>query len=112
MRTIGDTVGIVAKGPADNAVTAVKLLRDSGRKKEPLSMLGTPEAIITQVNRIREFVDATKTNTKKCNALWERLQRLEEIAEGLKQHLERLSSKQIESMMTVLENAEEAVGKY
>ena len=51
---------------------------------DPLSVLGTAETILTEVNRIREFVDAVKTNTKKCNALWERVERLEEIAEGLK----------------------------
>ena len=82
-RTTGDAVGIVAEGAADNAVTAVKLLRGSGRKMDPLSVLGTAETILTEVNRIREFVDAVKTNTKKCKALWERVQRLEEIAEGL-----------------------------
>ena len=75
-------------------------------------MLGTTETILTEVNRIRDFVDAVKTNTKKCKAVWERVQRLEEIAEGLKQHPERLSSKQIESIMTVVESAEAAVGKY
>ena len=79
---------------------------------DPLSVLGTAETILTEVNRIREFVDAVKTNTKKCKALWERVQRLEEIAEGLKQHPEWLSIKQIESIMTVVESAEEAVGKY
>ena len=111
-QTTGDAIGIVAEGAADNAVTAVKLLRGSGRKMDPLSMLGTAETILTEVNRIREFVDAVKTNTKKCKALWERVQRLEEIAEGLKQHPEWLSIKQIESIMTVVESAEEAVGKY
>ena len=47
-------------------------------------MLGIAETILTEVNRIGDFVDAVKTNTKKCKALWERVQRLEEIAEGLK----------------------------
>ena len=70
-------------GCGDNAVTAVKLLRGSGRKMDPLSVLGTAETILTEVNRIGDFVDAVKTNTKKCKALWERVQRLEEIAEGL-----------------------------
>ena len=79
---------------------------------DPLSVLGTAATILTEVNRIREFVDAVKTNTKKCKALWERVQRLEEIVEGLKQHPEWLSIKQIESIMTVVESAEEAVGKY
>ena len=37
---------------------------------------------------------------------------MEEIVEGLTQHPEWLSSKQIESIMTVVESAEEAVGKY
>ena len=82
-RTNGDAIGIVAEGAADNAVTAVKLLRGSGRKMDPLSVLGTAETILTEVNRIGDFVDAVKTNTKKCKALWERVQRLEEIAEGL-----------------------------
>ena len=99
-------------GCGDNAVTAVKLLRGSGRKMDPLSVLGTAETILTEVNRIGDFVDAVKTNTKKCKALWERVQRLEEIAEGLKQHPERLSSKQIESIMTVVESVEATVGKY
>ena len=82
-RTTGDAVGIVAEGAADNAVTAVKLLRGFSRKMDPLSMLGTAETILTEVNRIGDFVDAVKTNTKKCKALWERVQRLEVIAEGL-----------------------------
>ena len=56
-------------------------------------MLGTSETILTKVNRIREFVDAVETNIKKCKSLWERVQRLEEIVEGLKQHPEWLSSK-------------------
>ena len=67
----------------NNAVPAVKLLRASSRKMDPLSVLGTAETILTEVNRIGDFVDAVKTNTKKCKALWERVQRLEEIAEGL-----------------------------
>ena len=50
---------------------------------DPLSVLGTTETILTEVNRIGDFVDAVKTNTKKCKALWERVQRLEEIVEGL-----------------------------
>ena len=100
------------EGAADNAVTAVKLLHGSGRKMDPLSVLDTAETILTEVNRIREFVDAVKTNTKKCKALWERVQSLKEIAEGLTQHPEWLSSKQIESIMTVVESAEKAVGKY
>ena len=70
-------------GCGDNAITAVKLLRGSSRKMDPLSVLGTAETILTEVNRIGDFVDAVKTNTKKCKALWERVQRLEEIAEGL-----------------------------
>ena len=71
------------EGGTDNAVTIVKLLRGSGRKMDPLSVLGTAENNLTKVNRIRDFVNAAKTNTKKCKALWERVQRLEEIAEGL-----------------------------
>ena len=86
--------------------------RGSGRMMDPLSVLGTAETNLTEVNCIRDFVDAVKTNTKKCKALWERVQRLEEIAEGLKQHPERLSSKQIERIMIVVESAEAAVGKY
>ena len=58
-------------------------MHGSGRKMDPLSVLGTAKTILTEVNRIREFVDVVKTNTKKCKALWERVQRLEEIAEGL-----------------------------
>ena len=53
-----DAIGFVAEGAADNAVSTVKLLRDSGQKMDPLSMLGTVETILTQVNRIIEFVDA------------------------------------------------------
>ena len=82
-RTTGNAVGIIAEGAADNVVIAVKLLHGSGRKMDPLSVLGTAETILTEVNRIRDFVDAVKTNTKKCKALWERVQRLKEIAEGL-----------------------------
>ena len=81
------------EGAVDNAVTAVKLLRGSSRKMDPLFVLGTAETILTEVNRIRDFVDAVKTNTKKCKVLWERVQRLEQIGEGLKQHPEWLSSK-------------------
>ena len=40
------------------------------------------------------------------------MQRLKEIAEGLKQHPKRLLSKQIEIIMTVVESVEAAVGKY
>ena len=70
-------------GCGNNAVPAIKLLRGSGRKMDPLSVLGTAETILTEVNRIGDFVDAVKTNTKKYKALWERVQRLEEIVEGL-----------------------------
>ena len=41
------------------------LLRGSNRNMDPLSVLGTAKTILIQVNRIREFVDAAKTNTKK-----------------------------------------------
>ena len=111
-RTTGDAIGIVAEGAADNAVTTVKVLRGSGKKMDSLSVLVTAETILTEVNHIRDFVDAVKTKTKKCKALWKRVQRLEQIAEGFKQHPERLSSKHIESIMIVVESAEAAVGKY
>ena len=79
---------------------------------DPLYVPCIAETILTQVNHIREFVNVVKTNTKKCKTLWERVQRLEEIVEGLKRHPEWFSSKQIESTMTLVESTEEAVGKY
>lgn len=81
---------------------------------DPLSLLGAAETIIIQANRIRETIDAAKTNARKCRALWERVQRLQQIAQELlcKQRMGTLLSGMMKNVMAVMDRAEETVKKF
>lgn len=82
---------------------------------DPLSVLGAAESIITHANRIKGFIDASKTNTKRCDALCGRLERLREVAVKIEQHPEqasRLSADQVQNVKAVLESVEATVRKY
>eukprot|EP00803_Ostreobium_quekettii_P002365 evm.model.scf_336.4 EVM.evm.TU.scf_336.4 scf_336:53327-55425(+) len=74
--------------------------------------LSAADVVFNHAERIMNFVAAAKTNTKKCDEVLRRVERLREVAEKIRRHPDQVLDRQIENVDRVMDNANEAAKKY